>query len=109
MFKSLVLALLVLSYIFAVPAAYSSHQVCEPGYIETIDPETGFTNCVFEEKIVEEIGTEIAVFEFADFQEHIQVLVNTKDHTSEISVSLLSPDWQDILIPPKLELSLIHI
>ena len=34
MFKSLVLVLLVLSSIFAVPAAYSSHQACEPGYIE---------------------------------------------------------------------------
>jgi len=107
MFKSLVLVLLVLSSIFAVPAAYSSHQVCEPGYIETKDPETGFINCVFVEKIVEEIsiGPE---FEFADFQEHMQVMVNTKDHTSEISVILISPNWQDILIPPKLEKAIFN-
>ena len=102
MFKSLVLVLLVLSSIFAVPAAYSSHQACEPGYIEIKDPETGFVNCVFEEKIIEEI-TEIAEFEFADFQEHLQMVVNMKDGTTETSVSLLSPNWQDILIPPELE------
>ena len=103
MFKSLVLVLLVLSSIFAVPAAYSSHQVCGPGYLETTDPETGFVHCVFVEKVVEEISTEIAEFEFADFQEHIQVVVNVKKGTSEIMVSLVSPNWQDILIPPKLE------
>ncbi|MCH2406369.1 MAG: hypothetical protein MK224_00180 [Candidatus Nitrosopelagicus sp.] len=108
MFKSLVLVLLVLSSIFAVPAAYSSHQVCEPGYIETKDLETGFVKCVFVEKVVEEIGTEMAEFEFVDFQEHIQVVVNTKDHTSEIMVSLLSPNWQDILIPPKLEKAIFN-
>ena len=87
MFKSLVLVLLVLSSIFAVPAAYSTHEACEPGYIEIKDPETGFVNCVFEEKIVEEIGTEIAEFEFADFQEHIQLMVNVKDRTSDKSVT----------------------
>ena len=108
MFKSLVLVLLVLSSIFAVPAAYSSHQVCGPGYIETKDLETGFVKCVFVEKVVGEISTEIAEFEFADFQEHIQVVVNTKDHTSEIMVSLLSPNWQDILIPPKLEKAIFN-
>ena len=84
MFKSLVLVLLVLSFIFAVPAAYSSHQVCEPGYIETIDPETSFVKCVFVEKVVEEIDTEMVEFEFADFQEHIQVVVNVKKGTSEM-------------------------
>ena len=89
MFKSLVLVLLVLSFIFAVPAAYSSHQVCGPGYIETKDPETGFVKCVFVEKVVEEIDTEMAEFEFADFQEHIQVMVNTKDRTSEIWLACL--------------------
>jgi len=108
MFKSLVLVLLVLSSIFAVPAAYSSHQVCGPGYLETKDPETGFIHCVFEEKIVEEIGTEMAEFKFADFQEHIQLMVNVKDRTSEISASLLSPNWQDILIPPKLEKAIFN-
>ena len=102
MLKSLVLVLLVLSSIFAVPAAYSSHHACEPGYIEIKVPETGFVNCVFEEKIIEEI-TEIAEFEFADFQEHLQMVVNMKDGTTEISASLLSPNWQDILIPPELE------
>ena len=106
MFKSLVLVLLVLSSGFAVSAAYSSHQACEPGYLETIDPETGFVNCVFVEKVVEEIDTEIAEFEFADFQEHIQVVVNTRNASSEISASLLSPNWQDILIPPELENSI---
>ena len=44
MFKSLVLVLFVLSSILAVPAVYSSHQACGPGYIETKDPETGFVN-----------------------------------------------------------------
>ena len=102
MFKSLVLVLLVLSCIFAVPAAYSSHQVCEPGYIETKDPETGFVKCVFVEKVVEEIVTG-PEFQFADFQEHMQVMVNVKEGTSEMMVSLISPNWQDILIPPKLE------
>ena len=107
MFKSLVLVLLVLSSIFAVPAAYSSHQACEPGYIEIKDPETGFVNCVFEEKLIEEI-TEIAEFEFADFQEHLQMVVNMKDGTTETSVSLLSPNWQDILIPPELEKAIFN-
>ena len=102
MLKSLVLVLLVLSSIFAVPAAYSTHEACEPGYIEIKDPETGFVNCVFEEKIVEEMA-EVIEFEFADFQEHLQVVVNMKKGTTEISASLLSPNWQDILIPPKLE------
>ena len=107
MSKSLVLVLLVLSSIFAVPAAYSSHQACEPGYIEIKDPETGFVNCVFEEKIIEEI-TEIAEFEFADFQEHLELVVNMKDGTTEISASLLSPNWQDILIPPELERAIFN-
>ena len=107
MLKSLVLVLLVLCSIFAVPAAYSTHEACEPGYIEIKDQETGFVNCVFEEKIVEEI-TEIAKFEFADFQEHLQVVVNMKKGTTEISASLLSPNWQDILIPPKLEKSIFN-
>ena len=102
MFKALVIILLVLSSGFAVPAAYSSHQACEPGYIETKDPETGFVKCVFVEKVVEEIVTG-PEFQFADFQEHMQVVVNTKNLTSEISASMLSPNWQDILIPPKLE------
>ena len=57
MIRALLLVLLVLSSIFAVPAAYSSHQACDPGYIETLDPETGFTKCVFEERVVEEIDT----------------------------------------------------
>ena len=108
MFKSLVLVLLVLSSIFAVPAAYSSHQVCDTGYIEVKDLETGFVKCVFVEKVVEETATEIAEFEFADLQEHIHVMVNTKDHTSEISVILMSPNWQDILIPPKLEKAIFN-
>ena len=107
MLKSLVLVLLVLSSIFAVPAAYSTHQACEPGYIEIKDPETGFVNCVFEEKIVEEM-TEIIEFEFADFQEHLQVVVNMKKGTTEISASLLSPNSQDILIPPKLEKAIFN-
>ena len=107
MLKSLVLVLLVLSSIFAVPAAYSTHEACEPGYIEIKDLETGFVNCVFEEKIVEEM-TEIIEFEFADFQEHLQVVVNMKKGTTEISASLLSPNWQDILIPPKLERSIFN-
>ena len=97
------LVLLVLSSIFAVPAAYSTHQACEPGYLETKDPETGYVECVFEDKVVEEISTEIADFKFADFQEHIQVVVNMKKGTTDISASMLSPNWQDILIPPKLE------
>ena len=46
MFKSLVLVLLVLSSGFAVPAAYSSHEACQTGYIETVDLETGFVKCV---------------------------------------------------------------
>jgi len=108
MFKSLVLVLLVLSSIFAIPVAYSSHQVCGPGYLETKDPETGFVNCVFVEKVVEEIDTEIAEFEFADFQEHMQVMINMKDRTSEIMVSILSPNWQDILIPPELEKAIFN-
>jgi len=103
MLKILVLVLLVLGSIFTVPASYSPHSACEPGFIETKDPETGFVKCVFEEKIIEEIDTTIAEFEFADFQEHIQVIVNTKDSSTEISTSLLSPSYQDILIPPKLE------
>lgn len=105
MVKTLVLVLLVLSSIFAVPAAYSSHQACEPGFIEVLDPETNFVTCVFQEKIVE-IAPEIAEFQFADFQEHILLVVNTKKGTSEIMVSLLSANYQDILIPPKLEKSL---
>jgi len=99
------LVLLVLSFIFTVPVAYSSHDACQVGYIETIDPETGFVKCVFEDKVVEEIITEVE-FEFADFQEHIQVVVNTRNASSEISASLLSPNWQDILIPPELENSI---
>ena len=87
MLKILVLVLLVLGLMFTVPVSYSSHQACDPGYIETLDPETGFTKCVFEERVVEEIDT-IAEFEFADFQEHIQVMVNTKDGSTEISTSL---------------------
>ena len=107
MFKSLVLVLLVLSSIIAVPAAYSLHQVCESGYIEIKDPETGFVNCVFVEKVVEEIdiGPE---FQFTDFQEHMQVMVNVKEGTSEMMVSMLSPNWQDILIPPKLEKAIFN-
>ena len=96
------MALLVLSFIFSVPVAYSSHQACEPGYIETIDLETGFTHCIFEEKAIEE-SPEITVFEFADFQEHMQVMINMKHKTSEIKISLMSTDYQDILIPPNLE------
>ena len=107
MLKPLVLVLLVLSSIFAVPAAYSTHEACEPGYIEIKDEETGFVNCVFEEKTIEEM-TEIIKFEFADFQEHLQVVVNMKKGTTEISASLLSPNWQDILIPPKLEKSIFN-
>ena len=102
MFKSLVLVLIVLSSIFAVPASYSSHQACEPGFIESTDPETGFTTCVFEDKVAEEIRGPVE-WEFADFQEHIQLLINTKERSSEISISMVSPNYQDILIPPKLE------
>jgi len=99
------LVLLVLSSIFAAPVAYSSHEACQPGYIEIIDPETGFSKCVFESKVTEEIITDVE-FEFADFQEHIEVVVNTRDGSSVISASLLSPNWQDILIPPELENSI---
>ena len=102
MFRPLILVLLVLSSIFAAPVAYSSHQACETGYIETIDPETGFASCVFDEKVVEEV-VKGPNFEFVDFQEHIQLEINPNDGTTEISTSLLSPNYQDILIPPKLE------
>jgi len=108
MFKPLVLVLLVLSSIIATPMAYSSHNACQPGYIETVDPETGYVHCIFEDKIVEEVKTEVSELQFADFQEHIQLLVNLNDGTSEISASMLSPNWQDILIPPKLEKAIFN-
>ncbi len=107
MFKSLVLVLLVLSSIIAVPAAYSSHQACEPGYIETRDPETGFVKCIFELKTAQEIP-KMVEFEFADFQEHIQITINAREKTTEMSVSLMSPNWQDMLIPPKLEKAIFN-
>ena len=75
MFRPLILVLLVLSSILAAPVAYSAHQVCEPGYIETIDSETGFVKCIFEDKIVEEV-IESVEFQFADLQEHIQLEIN---------------------------------
>ena len=108
MLKILVLVLLVLSSIFAVPVSYSSHNACGPGFIETIDPETGYSHCVFEEKVVEETTAEITAFEFADYQEHIELVINSREQSSEISVSLLSPGYQDILIPPKLERAIFN-
>jgi len=102
------LVLLVLSSIIATPVAYSSHNACQPGYIETVDPETGYVHCIFEDKIVEEVKTEVSKLQFADFQEHIQILLNLSDGTSEISASMLSPNWQDILIPPKLEKAIFN-
>jgi len=107
MFKPLMLVLLVLSSIFAIPMAYSSHSACQTGYIEIINPETGFVQCVFEDKIVE-VKTEVSELQFADFQEHIQLVVNITDGTSDISASMLSPNWQDILIPPKLEKAIFN-
>ena len=101
------LVLLVLSSIFAIPMAYSSHSACQTGYIEIINPETGFVQCVFEDKIVE-VKTEVSELQFADFQEHIQLVVNITDGTSDISASMLSPNWQDILIPPKLEKAIFN-
>ena len=79
MLKILVLVLLVLSSIFAVPVSYSSHNACGPGFIETIDPETGYSHCVFEEKVVEETTAEITAFEFADYQEHIELVINSRE------------------------------
>jgi len=107
MVRHLILVLLILSSIFAVPAAYSSHSACQPGYIETKDPETGFVNCVFEERVVEE-SIERIEFGFADLQEHIQLEINPNEGTTQISASLLSPSYQDILIPPKLERSIYN-
>ena len=107
MFKFLLLVLLVLSSIFAVPTAYSSHDVCGPGFIETVEPETGYTTCVFDDKVVEEMAS-VVEFEFADFQEHIQMQINPTQGTTEISAVMLSPSSQDILIPPKLEKSIFN-
>ena len=107
MFKFPLLVLLVLSSIFAVPTAYSSHDVCGPGFIETVEPETGYTTCVFDDKVVEEMAN-VVEFEFADFQEHIQMQINPTQGTTEISAVMLSPSSQDILIPPKLEKSIFN-
>ena len=102
MIKSLVLVLIVISTLFVVPSAYSTHTACEEGYMEIVDPETGFTKCVFDPRLEEEIPPQLDL-QFADFQEHIQLVINSKKNTSEISVLLLSTNPQDILIPPNLE------
>ncbi len=73
MFKSLLPVLFVISVLLLIPPAHSSLDVCSPGYIAVIDSATGFTKCVFEPKIQEEIPPQIEL-EFADFQEHLQIV-----------------------------------
>ena len=107
MFKSLLPVLFVISVLLLIPPAHSSHDVCSPGYIAVIDSETGFTKCVFEPKIQEEIPPQIEL-EFADFQEHLQIVLNKKNATSELSAILISPNSQDIFIPPRLESTILN-
>ena len=107
MFKFVALVLLVLSSLFAVPYAHSSHQACEPGYIEVTDAETGFAKCVFETEVAHTVTSSLD-FEFTDFQEHIKLIININDGTTEISSIILSPASQDILIPPNLENSIFN-
>ena len=80
--KFLLLTLLIISVLFVVPQAYSSHQPCQPGYIPVVDSETGFTKCVFEHEIPKEIP-DVPELQYADLQEHIQIFVNTLEGQTE--------------------------
>ena len=87
MIRALLLVLLVLSSIFAAPVAYSSHEACQPGYIEIIDPETGFSKCVFESKVTEEIITEV---EFdGSFQDFLNFLRTDRQFYAKTPEDLL--------------------
>ena len=107
MFKSLTLILLVISSLFAVPGAYSTHQICQPGYIDTIDPETGFTKCVFEDEIEKEVPL-VPELQYPDYREFIEMTVNTMEGSTEISSKLMSRNSQDILIPYNLETAILN-
>ena len=107
MFKSLTLILLVISSLFAVPGAYSTHQICQPGYIDVIDPETGFTKCVFEDEIEKEVPL-VPELQYPDYREFIEMTVNTMEGSTEISSKLMSKNSQDILIPYNLETAILN-
>ncbi len=107
MLKSVILILLVVCSLFTVPAVYSSHNPCKPGYIEIVDSETGFTKCVFDKTNIEEMPVKLEL-EFSDYQEHIQILVNQKEKTTEIRTVLWSSNSQDIMLPPALENAILN-
>ena len=107
MFKYVLPGLLVIGILFMIPSAYSSHNPCQPGYVSVIDSETGFSKCVFDPEIKDEIPPELKL-EFADYQEYVQIVANTNNLTTEMSVLLLSSSSQDILIPPQLENAILN-
>ena len=106
MIRFLVPILVVICTLFIVPSVYSSHNPCQDGYQPHIDPETGFTTCIFDPRIEEIAPTQLEL-QYDDFQEHIQLVINSKNNSSEISASLISSNSQDILIPPNLEYSIL--
>ena len=103
MFKLLTLVLLIVSSLFLVQFAFSSHGACKPGFEEFIT-ERGTTACrsIAESQAIG-IATPQMEFEYADYQEYIQLIVDQRNIATKTSVVFLSKNPQDLLIDPVLE------
>ena len=103
MFKLLTLVLLIVSSLFLVQFAFSSHGACKPGFEEFVT-ERGTVACrsIAESQAIG-ISTPQMEFEYADYQEYIQLIVDQRNIATKTSVIFLSKNPQDLLIDPVLE------
>ncbi len=89
--------------LFLVQFAFSTHGACKPGF-EEFETEEGNVSCI---SIADSsmIGTAIPQtdFEYADYKEYIQLIVDQKNITTRVTVGFLSDNPQDLLIDPELE------
>ena len=103
MFKLLTLVLLVVSSLFLVQFAFSSHGACKAGFEEFVTERGTITCRTIAESQAIGISTPQIEFDYADYQEHIQLIVDQRNIATKTSVVFLSKNPQDLLIDPVLE------
>ena len=102
MFKLLTLVLLVVSSLFLVQFAFSSHGACKAGFEEFVTERGTACRSIAESQAIG-ISTPQIEFDYADYQEHIQLIVDQRNIATKTSVVFLSKNPQDLLIDPVLE------
>ena len=101
MLKLLTLILLVMGLLVIVPVAFSSHEVCPPGFTEVT--AEGDTKCmpISETSDIGPLQQELK-FELADYRETIELTIDRENFGTTTTVLLTSRNHQDLLVDPRI-------